>query len=128
MFKENLKKEIEKKIAKAQDAWDVLELDKLTDGESNSQADVEYSKSIDTPMGESLLHTSTFRMEPDLITEPINEELENDENDTQIISKDDTSISEVTQKPKSIQKKRIEEPVAEEPVALDSSPSIFVKK
>jgi len=34
----------------------------------------------------------------------------------------------VTQKPKSIQKKRIEEPVAEEPVALDSSPSIFVKK
>ena len=92
MFKENLKKEIEKKIAKAQDAWDVLELDKLTDGESNSQADVEYSKSIDTPMGESLLHTSTFRMEPDLITEPINEELENDENDTQIISKDDTSF------------------------------------
>ena len=36
MFKDNLQKEINIKIKNAQDAWAMLDQDKLTDGASNS--------------------------------------------------------------------------------------------
>lgn len=36
IFKDNLKKEIDSKIKETKEAWDRLDADKVTDGESNS--------------------------------------------------------------------------------------------
>ena len=81
VFKNNLKNEIDIKIKNAKDAWALLEQDKLTDGNSNSQADIDYSRSIKTPMDDSLSKQGTFQMEPDLKldTEIINETHEEDQ-------------------------------------------------
>ena len=91
VFKNNLKNEIDIKIKNAKEAWALLDQDKLTDGNSNSQADIDYSRSIKTPIDDSLSKQGTFQIEPDLKldTEVINEIHEEDERQ---ISNEDKSF------------------------------------
>ena len=91
IFKENLKKEIDTKIKATQDAWDSLSLEKLTDGLSNSQADVEYNKIILTPKNTFFQNHDTFYNEPDikLDVDLINEDYGR-KMSSKRVSKDDT--------------------------------------
>ena len=90
IFKENLKKEIDTKIQETKDAWENLSLEKLTDGQSNSQADAEYSKNTLTPKNTFFQNHATFYNEPDIKLDVDQIEDYGGKMSSKRVSKDDT--------------------------------------